>query len=150
MLIYPILFVNLIVKIEMVSTRKKEQQNKSPFSQLKERDTDFMIGQSSQDEQIESRDNIICRGTSSNNANNPTQNNSPQVLVHTLEENIVSKVRSEVDNVMTSVETRVQDALLTAIEKLVISRVEFAVKAANAPSEWLLTVMYCNQIRRIF
>ena len=38
-------------------------------------------------------------------------------------------------NVLTSVETRVQDAVLTAIEILVIPRVELAMKSANAPSE---------------
>ena len=94
-----------------------------------------MRGQSNQDEQVESRDNIICRGTSSVNANNPTRINYPQVDVHTLELNIVSKVRSEVENVMTSVETRVQDAVLIAIEVLVIPRVELAVKSANMSSE---------------
>ena len=68
------------------------------------------------------------------NTTNPTQVNYPQVDVHTLVENIVSKVRSEMDNVMTSVETRIQDAVLTAIENLVILRVEMAMKSANAPS----------------
>ena len=68
-----------------------------------------MIGQSNQDEQTESRDSMVCRGISSDNTSNPTQVNCPQVDVHTLEENLVSKVRSELDNVMTSVETVVQD-----------------------------------------
>ena len=119
----------------MVSTRKKKQQNKRLFSQLSERDTDFMIGQSNQDVQINSRDIMICRGAYSNNASNPTQINYPQLDVHTLEENIVNKVRSEVDILMTSVETRVQDAVLTAIEKSLIPRVKLAVRSANAPSE---------------
>ena len=44
-------------------------------------------------------------------------------------------MRSNVDNVMESVETRVQDAVWTAIEFLVIPRVELAVKSANAHSE---------------
>ena len=35
---------------------------------------------------------------------------------------------------MTMVETTVQDAVLTAIEKLVIPRVELAMKSANASS----------------
>ena len=47
----------------------------------------------------------------------------------------MSNVRSEVDSVMKSVETRVQDAVLTAIEVLVIPRVELAVKSANMSSE---------------
>ena len=118
----------------MVSTRK-QQQNKRLFIQLSERDTAFMIGRSNQDERTESRDNVICRGTSSDNTSNPTQVNYPQLDVHTLEENIVSNVQSEVDNVMISVETRVQDAVLTAIEKLVIRRVELlAVKSTDALS----------------
>ena len=92
-----------------------------------------MIGLS--DEQTENRDNMLRRGTSSDNASNPAQINYPQVDVHTVEENIASKVRSDLDCVMTSVETRVQDALLTAIEYLVIPRVELAMKSANAFSE---------------
>ena len=44
------------------------------------------------------------------------------------------------DNVMTSVETRIQDAVLTAIEKLVIPRVELAMMSANAPSGWNVDV----------
>ena len=81
----------------------------------------------------ESRENVICRGTSSDSISHPTQVNYPEVDVHTLEENIVSKVRSEVDNVTASVETRIQDAVLTAIENLVIARVEFVMMSANAP-----------------
>ena len=89
-----------------------------------ESDADFMIGQSNQDKEIECRDNKICRGFSSDNISNRFQVNHPQVDVHTLEETIVFKVRSEVDNVITSVETRVQDAVLTAIGNLVIARVD--------------------------
>ena len=102
---------------------------------MSEGDTDFMIGQSNQDEQIEIKENIRCRGTSLDNASNPFQIDYPQVDVHTLEENIVRKVRSEVDDVMISVETGVQVAVLTAIENLVIPRMELAVKSVNVPSE---------------
>ena len=120
--------VNSIVGVEVVSTRKRRL-----FSHLIERDTDFLIAQSTPDEQTESRDNMLRGGTSSDNASNPAQINYPQVDIHTLEENIVSKVRSEVDNVMASVETRVQDAVLTAKENFVTPRV--ARKSANAHSE---------------
>ena len=54
--------------------------------------------------------------------------------MHIFEENIVSKVRSEVDCVMTKVENRVQDEVLTVIEILVIPRVELAMKSANVSS----------------
>ena len=75
----------------MVSARKKTHQNKTVFSQLSEGDTDFMIGQSNEDEQTESRDNLICRGTSSDNISNPTQVNYPQVFVHTLKKTLLVK-----------------------------------------------------------
>ena len=101
---------------------------------MSERDTDFLIGQNNQDEQIESRDNMLCRGTSSDNVSNPTHINYPQVDVHTLEEDIVNQARSEVDNVSASVGNRVQDAVLNAKKKLAFLRVELAVKSTNAPS----------------
>ena len=75
----------------MVSTRKKRQQNKKLLSQWSNRDTDFMIGQNNQVEQTENRDSMLCEGTSSDNASNPTQIKYPQVDVHTLQENILSK-----------------------------------------------------------
>ena len=100
----------------MVSTKKKKQQNKRLFSQVIEIVTDYMIEQSSDDVQSENLHNVTHRGPSSDNL---SQVNYPQVDLHTLEENIVSEVRSEVENVIT-VETRVQDGVLTAIEKLVI------------------------------
>ena len=49
---------------------------------------------------------------------------------HTLEKNIANKVRSEVYIVMTTFETILQDAVLTAIENLVIPRVELAMKSS--------------------
>ena len=52
----------------------------------------------------------------------------------TLEENIVNKVRSEVDNVMTTLETRTQDAVLTEIKNFVILWVELVFKPTNASS----------------
>ena len=78
---------------------------------------------------------MLHRGSSTENASNPAQVKNPQLDINTLEANFFRKVRSEVDNVMTSVESRVKDAVLTAIENLVISRVELALKSANAHSE---------------
>ena len=91
-----------------------------------------MIGQSTYDVPTECRDSITYRGASSDTTSNSTQVNYPQVDIHTLEENYVSKVRSEVNNVMTTVETRVQEAVLTVVENLVITRVELTMKVVNA------------------
>ena len=54
--------------------------------------------------------------------------------MHTPEKNIVGKVRSELDSVMTTVETRVQDAKWTAMENLVIPKLELAMKSVVASS----------------
>ena len=97
-----------------------------------ESDPDFMIGQSNHEAQASNKTNTVDKGTSSNNITGPIQVNSPQVDMHTLEENIVCNVRSEVDNVMTTVENRDQDAVLISIENLVIPRVVLAMKLANA------------------
>ena len=77
---------------------------------------------------------MVRRGIFLDNTNDATQTKYPQVDVHTLEENIVSKVRSVVDSVMTTVETRLQDAVLFAIEYLVIPRVDLAMESANTTS----------------
>ena len=76
-----------------------------------------MIRQSNHETQIESRTNVAHRDGFRIDTNDPAQVNSTQVDIHTPEKNIVSKVRSEVDSVMTAVETRVQDAVLTATKK---------------------------------
>ena len=118
----------------MVSTRKKKHQKKKLFSHLDESDADFMIRQSNDEIQAERRTNMVDGGIPSNNLNGPVQINSSPVDMYTLEENIVSKVRSEVDSVMTTVKTRVQDAVLTVIENLVIPRVELAMKSVTGSS----------------
>ena len=71
----------------MVPTRKKKQQNKKLFSQLSERDTDLIIGQSNHDVQTQSRDSITYRGTSADNTSKTTLWKHPQVDMHTPEEN---------------------------------------------------------------
>ena len=54
--------------------------------------------------------------------------------MHTLEIKIFNKVRCEVEIVMSSAETRVQDVVLAAIESSVITRVELRMKSVNASS----------------
>ena len=93
-----------------------------------------MVVQSNQGIQTESGANMANGGISFNNTNDETRVNYPQVDTHTLEENIVSEMRNGVVIGMTAVETRVPDAVLTAIESLELARVESALKTANASS----------------
>ena len=77
-----------------------------------------MIGQNFYQAHVGSKTEVVDMGDSSNNMTDPVQINSPNFEEHTLEENIVSKVRSELNKKMAKVETRFQDAVSTAIEKL--------------------------------
>ena len=113
--------LNSVVDVEMVSTRKRTAEQEAAEREW-----------SNQNEQTEIRDNLTRRGTSSDKISNPTQVNYPQVDVHTLEEKNNSKVRNEVDIVMTSVSHTVQDAVLTPKKCLLVLAVELAMKSANA------------------
>ena len=55
------------------------------------------------------------------------------ICIH-LRKKLLKKVRSELHSSMTIVETRVEDAVLSAIKNLVILRVELAMKLVNASS----------------
>ena len=81
---------------------------------MRETDANFMTGQGSHDAQNESRANAVDGENFLNKTKNPIQINDPQVDMHTVEKNIVSKVRSEVDSVIISAKTRLQDTVLTA------------------------------------
>ena len=72
------------------------------------------------------------KDTSLKNTNDPTEVNGPQVDEHTLEKNIVSKLQSGMKSVITTLKIRLKDAVLTAIESLIIPRVELAMKLVNA------------------
>ena len=109
-----------------------------------------MIRKSTHETQPGSRTNVLDKSMFSSNMNGPIQIKGPQMDMHTLEENIVSKVRSEVDNAMTTGETRLQDAVLTAIEKLVIPGVELAMKSAKASSVPSVDVNVLEPGRRFF
>ena len=134
----------------MVPTWNRRQQKKKLLSQLSEIDTDFMIRQSRDETQPEDRANIVDKNTTLNNANISIQVNSSQVHIHTLDNNIFSKFCSEVEVVMTSVETSVQVEVLTAIENLMIPRVELAMKSVNVFSERGWIVFYWISTGGIF
>ena len=67
------------VDFNMLSSRKKKQQNKRLLKHLSESDTIFVIGQSNHEAQIEGRANVAAKNTSLNNINDPTQVNGSEV-----------------------------------------------------------------------
>ena len=142
--------VNSTADFNRVSTRKKKQENKRVLSQLSESDAEFLIRQTNREAQTENRSNVADGDISLNNANSLTQISGSQVDLYTLYKNIANKVRSEVDSVMTVVETRVQDAVLTAVENLPIPGVELAMKSVYASSERGWIVLYWTLTTGIF
>ena len=69
-----------------------------------------------------------------NDANYSVLVDNLQLDVHTLEKRITRWARSEVGSVMATVETRVHEAMLTALESLVSPRVELAMTSVNTSS----------------
>ena len=96
------------VTFHMVYTRKKRQQNKSLLGQCSEPGTYFMIEQKNCRAQIGNKTNEVDESITLKSAVNSIQVNYSQMDMHTIGENVVNKERSEVDIVMTTVETRVE------------------------------------------
>ena len=94
-----------------------------------------MIERNYHEDQTEGRMSMMEENITRNYTKNSAQVDGSQVEVHTLEKNIVNRVRCQLDSVVTTVETIVQVAILSATESLVIPRVELAMKSVNAFSE---------------
>ena len=120
----------------MVSTRKKRQSNRRLLSQLDNFDQNMIIGNTASERQ----ENIVANqgtndrdftvGTSSNNM---TINESA-MSVKTLERCYNERIDREKSNIVDTVEGRIQNAILTAIDNIVAPKVELAIRSMNASS----------------
>ena len=118
----------------MVSTRKKRQSNKRLFSQLDDFDQDIFIGNAASERQENitfnesSNDPDVTEGTSTNNL----AVNGNTVNVKTLERCFDERIDKEVNNIGDTVEDRIQNAVLTAIDSIVVLKIELATRSKNA------------------
>ena len=120
----------------MVSTRKKIQSNRRLLRQLDDFDQDIIIGNAAS----ESRENTAVNkgtndqdltvGTSSNNL--ATDENA--VNVETLEKCFNERIDREMCNIVDTVEDRIQNAILTAIDSIVAPTIELAIRSISASS----------------
>ena len=120
----------------MVSTPKKRQSNKRLFSQLDDFDQDMFIGSTASERQ----ENIVVNegtnernftvGTSSKN----TAINESAVKVKTLEKCFNERIDREMSNIIDTVEDRIQNAILTAVDNIVAPKIELAIRSFNASS----------------
>ena len=67
-------------------------------------------------------------------ANHLINESSSPVDMHILEKSISDRAKSDVENFVAMIETRVHDAILCAMDNLVIPRLELAMKSTDASS----------------
>ena len=135
----------------MVSTRKKRQSKwRLLLNQLDDFDPDMNIGNAVSERQ----ENIVVNegtnnlefegGTSSNNS----VVNGNAMNVKTLERCLNEKIDREMSNLIKTVEDRIQDASLTAIDNIFAPKTELAIRSINASCGRDATIVSANSERR--
>ena len=120
------------MKRNVISTCKKKQRNKKLISKLDETSDDFIFTNARMG--VENT-NVVEKGlgmVNSYNAIHPTAKKGPQVDMQTLETNFPANVKSEVENVVATVETKVHEAIFSAMDTLVVLRMELAMRSVGS------------------
>ena len=133
----------------MVSTRKKRQSNKRLLSQLDDFDQDMIIGNAVSERQENA---VVNMGTNDrdftvSNSSNNTAVNENAMNVKTLERCFNERIDREMSNIVDTVEDRIQNAILTAIENIVAPKIELAIRSINASSGRDVTSVIANSER---
>ena len=121
----------------MVPTCKKRQTNRRLVGQQNDIDQDIVIGNGAS----ESQENII--GNEGTNDRDFTVGASIKNLgtientvnVKTLERCLIERIEWEMSNFVDTVEDRIQDAILTAIDSIFASKIEIAIRSISASFE---------------
>ena len=134
----------------MVSTRKKRQSNKRLLNQLDDFDQDMIIGNAVSERQENA---VVNTGTNDRDftVSNPSNNtvvNESVINVKTLERCFNERIDREMSNIVDTVEDRIQNAILTAIEHIVVPKIELAIRSTNASSGRDVTSVTANSERR--
>ena len=134
----------------MDSTRKKGQSNRRRLSQLDDFDQDMIIGNAVSERQ---ENVVVNEGTNDRNFTVGTSSNDSIVNVNamsvkTLERCFNERIDREMSNIVDTVEDRIQNAILTAIEYIVAPKIELAIRSINASSGRDATTVSANSERR--
>ena len=133
----------------MVSTRKKRQSNRKLLSQLDDFYQDMIIGNAVSERQENvvvnegTNDRDFTVGTSSSNS----VVNGNAMNVKTLERCFNENIDREMSNIVDTVEDRIQNAILTAIDNIVVPKIELAIRSINASSGRDATSVSANSER---
>ena len=134
----------------MVSTSKTRQSNRRLLSQLEDFDQDVIIGHAAceRPENIEvsegTNDQDFTIGTTGKNI---TINESA-MNVKTSERRFNERIDREMSNIVDTVEDRIQNVILTAIDSFVAPKIESAIRSKNASSGRSATSVTANSERR--
>ena len=133
----------------MVSTRKKTQTNKRLLSQLDDCDQDMIIGNavSERQENVVVNEGTNDRDFTVSNSSNNTAVNESAMNVKTLERCFNERIDREMSNIVDTVEDRIQNASLTAIENIVAPKTELAIRSINESSGRDVTSVTANSER---
>ena len=120
----------------MVSTRKKRQSNKRLLSQLDDFDQDMIIGNTANERQesVEVNEGTNDRDFTVGTSNVSSLINENVLNVKTLERCFNERIDREMCNIVDTVEDRIQNAILTAIDNIVAPKIELAIRSINASS----------------
>ena len=134
----------------MVSTTKKRQSSKRLLSQLDDFDQDLIIGNTTS----ERRENVVANGgVDDQDFTGGTSNvssivNENALNVKTFERCFNERIDREMSNIVDTVEDRIQNAILTAIDNIVTPKIELAIRSINASSGRDVTSASGNSERR--
>ena len=130
----------------MVFTRKRRQSNKRLLSQLDDFDQDMIIGNAASERQgnVVVNEGTNDRDVTVSNSSNNTAVNESAINVETLERCFNERIDREMSNIVDTVEDRIQNAILTAIENIVAPKIELAIRSINASSGRDVTSVTAN------
>ena len=134
----------------MVSTRKKRQSNKKLLSQLDDFDQDMNIGNAVSERQENA---VVNEGTDARDFTVGTFNidsviNGNSMSVKTSERCFNERIDREMNNIVDTIEDRMQNAILTAIDNIIAPKIELAIRSINASSGRDATSVSANSERR--
>ena len=134
----------------MVSTRKKRQWNRRLLSQLGDIDQDMIIDNAVSERQ---QNIVVKEGTNDQDFTVGTSSNNPVVNgnamnAKTLERCFNERIDREMSNIVDTVEDRMQNAILTAIDNIVDSKIELTIRSISASSGRDVTSVSANSESR--
>ena len=134
----------------MVSTCKKRQSNKRLLGQLDDFDQDMIIGNAVSDRQENAvvNEGNLDRDFTVGTSNNDSVINGNAMSVKTLERCFNERIDGEMNNILDTVEDRIQNAFLTAIDNIIAPKIQLAIRSINASSGRDATSVSANSERR--